>query len=287
MRPAPLTTAVVATALLGVVTRAQDAPTFRAGVESVRIDVLVTENGRAIRGLQATDFAITDNGVVQQVDLIGFDQLPLNVVMAFDLSNSMTSQRLGHLRSGAQAVLAGLRRDDRAALLTFNDRLQRPYALTRELDRVRAALDELTPQGQTALIDGVYAGLTLAGADAGRDLLLVFSDGVDTVSVLPAPRVLEAVRRTDATVYGVTVRGEGGGEFLKDLSESTGGRAVEIQSTTDLQKTFLTILDEFRQRYVLSFTPRGVSNTGWHRLQVRVKGRRPTVVARHGYTAGS
>jgi len=54
----------------------------------------------------------------------------------------------------------------------------------------------------------------------------------------------------------------------------------------DLQKAFVGILDEFRRRYVLSFTPRGVSATGWHRLQVRVKGRRPAITARQGYMAG-
>ena len=269
-----------------LVAASAQAPTFRAGVESVRVDVLVTENRRVVRGLRPSDFEVTDNGVAQAIDLISFEQLPLNVIMAFDLSNSMSGERLNHLRLAAQAVLAGVGGEDRAALLTFNDKLQRPYPLTRELHRLTATLDDLKPEGLTALIDGVYAGLTLAGADAGRDLLLVFSDGVDTVSVLPAVRVLEAARRTDVTVYGVTIRGEGHGEFLNDLSSDTGGRAVEIESTTDLQKTFLAILEEFRRRYVLSFTPRGVPASGWHRLQVRVKGRRPTIVARQGYTAG-
>lgn len=275
---------IVVTLRLAMTANAQE-PTFRAGVESVRVDVLVTEKRRVVRGLQVADFEILDNGVAQQIDLMSFEQLPLNVIMAFDMSDSMTGERLGHLRSAAQAVIAGLGGSDRAALLTFSDRLQRQYPLTRELHRVRAALEDLQPRGLTALIDGTYAGLTLAGADAGRDLLLVFSDGVDTVSVLPAARVLDAARRTEVTVYGVSVRGEARGEFLRRLSEDTGGRAIEIQSATDLQKTFLTVLDEFRQRYVLSFTPRGVSTTGSHRLQVRVKGRRPTIVARQGYTA--
>jgi VWFA-related protein len=241
-----LTAIMLALGLL--VAAGAQAPTFRGGVESVRVDVLVTENRRVVRGLRPSDFEVTDNGVAQVIDLISFEQLPLNVIMAFDLSNSMSGERLDHLRLAAQAVLAGVGGEDRAALLTFNDKLQRPYPLTRELHRLAATLDDLKPEGLTALIDGAYAGLTLAGADAGRDLLLVFSDGVDTVSVLPAARVLEAARRTDVTVYGVTIRGEGHGEFLDDLSSDTGGRSVEIQSTTDLQKTFLAILEEFRRR---------------------------------------
>ena len=261
------------------------APTFRSQIDSVRVDVLVTEDRRVVRGLRASDFEITDNGVVQQVEFVNVDELPLNVILSFDMSQSMLGERLDHLRIAAHAVLNGLGREDRAALLTFSDVLRRPAALTRDIPSVMSELDAFEPQGLTALVDGTFAGLTVAGTDAGRDLLLVFSDGVDTASVLSAARVLEAARRTDVTVYGVTIRGTGSA-FLGDVSRDTGGRAVEIESTTDLQKTFLAILDEFRQRYVLHFTPRGVATSGWHRLQVRVKGRRPTITARQGYTAG-
>ena len=261
-------------------------PTFRSSVESVRVDVLVTENRQVVRGLQASDFEITDEGVVQQVALVSTEQMPLNVIMAFDMSVSMAGDRLNHLRLAAGTVIEGLHDEDRAALLMFNSALQRPAALTRDFQRVYASLDILEPQGLTALVDGTYAGMMLAGDDAGRDLLLVFSDGVDTASVLPAVRVLDAARRSDVTAYGVSLRGVKRSEFLKDVSDVTGGRGVEIESTTDLPKTFMSILDEFRQRYVLSFTPRGVQRSGWHRLEVRVKGRRPTITARQGYSAG-
>jgi hypothetical protein len=87
-------------------------------------------------------------------------------------------------------------------------------------------------------------------------------------------------------VYGVSVRSRISPTFLKDLGELTGGALLEIESTRDLSQAFLRILDEFRQRYLLSFSPRGVSPTGWHRLEVRVKGRRVTVNARAGYQAG-
>jgi hypothetical protein len=82
------------------------------------------------------------------------------------------------------------------------------------------------------------------------------------------------------------MRGRISPTFLKNLGEVTGGAVFEIESTKDLSQTFLRILAEFRQRYLLSFQPRGVSTTGWHRLEVRVKGRRGTVRARAGYEAG-
>jgi VWFA-related protein len=277
---------VLTIAVAGVTIGAQSA-TFSSRLEAVRVDVLVTDNGRIVRGLGPADFDVVDNGVVQQIDLVSFEQLPINVVLALDMSLSMVGERLQHLRAAGRAVLDGLRGDDRAGLLTFSHMLRLPQALTSDAAGVRAALDRVEPAGATALVDGVYSAMTLAGSDAGRDLLLVFSDGVDTASFLSPQRVLESARRTDATVYSVTVRGSGRSSFLRDLSEQTGGSVVEIASTTDLQKTFVGILDEFRQRYLLSYTPRGVSRDGWHRLQVRLKGRRGTVTARAGYAAGS
>ena len=119
----------------------------------------------------------------------------------------------------------------------------------------------------------------------GRSLLIVFSDGVDTSSFLSPDVVLQTARRSDVVVYGVAMRSRIEPRFLKDLSELTGGAVFELDSTKDLSQTFLRILDEFRQRYLLSFSPSGVSPTGWHRLDVRVKGRRVTVKARAGYQA--
>ena len=260
--------------------------TFSSGIEAVRVDVLITDNGRIVRSLRPADFEVLDNGVLQQIDFGSFEELPVNVILALDMSQSMVGERLQHLRAAGRSVLDGLRGDDRAALVTFSQMLRLAQGLTRDAARLREALDRIQPAGATSLVDGVYGAMTLAGSDAGRDLLLVFSDGVDTSSFMTPPRVLESARRIDATVYCVTVRGAGRSEFLRDLSDQTGGSVVEIASTTDLQKTFVGILDEFRQRYLLSYTPRGVSREGWHRLQVRVKNRRGTVTARAGYMAG-
>jgi VWFA-related protein len=273
--------------LVGATSLAAQSASFSSRIEAVRVDVLVTDNGRIVRGLRPADFEVFDNGVVQQIDLASFEERPVNVILALDMSQSMVGERLEHLRAAGRSVLDGLRGDDRVALVTFSHRLRLPQGLTRDAVRLREALDRVEPAGSTSLVDGVYGAMTLAGSEVGRDLLLVFSDGVDTSSFMTPARVLESARRTDATVYCVTVRGSGRPEFLRDLSSQTGGSVVEIASTTDLQKTFVGILDEFRQRHLLSYTPRGVSREGWHRLQVRLKGRRGTVTARTGYMAGT
>jgi hypothetical protein len=65
-----------------------------------------------------------------------------------------------------------------------------------------------------------------------------------------------------------------------------GSTLVEVEKTANLSAIFLRVLEEFRHRYLVSYTPRGVSKDGWHRLTVRVK-RGGTVRARPGYLGGS
>jgi len=120
--------------------------------------------------------------------------------------------------------------------------------------------------------------------ELGRSLLILFSDGVDTASWLSADSVLETARRGDVVVYVVEIGGRRTG-FTRDLSEVTGGRLISVESTKDLSATFTGILEEFRMRYLISYSPQAVSAEGWHRLEVRARGRGLTVKARPGYFA--
>jgi VWFA-related protein len=97
--------------------------------------------------------------------------------------------------------------------------------------------------------------------------------------------VLDTARRGDVVVYSVEV-GERRASFPRDLSEATGGRMFAIESTKDLSAAFSNILEEFRMRYLVSYSPQGVEPGGWHRLDVRVRNRGVTVKARPGYFAG-
>jgi VWFA-related protein len=277
----------VAVLLGSAVAQSAQQPTFSAKRESVRIDVLVTDRGKVVTGLGAGDFEIRDNGVPQAVDLVSFQQIPLNVFLALDVSTSVSGERLTHLQNAGHALLDRLARDDRSALLTFSHTVLLRESLTGETDRVRQALTDVQPFGDTALVDGAYTAIMLDPLDGGRNLLLVFSDGLDTASWLTPEGVLDSAKRSDFVVYGVSSRGPEDSKFLDDLTELTGGATLKIESTRDLSATFLKILDEFRQRYLISYSPTGVATGGWHRLEVRVKGRRMTVKSRAGYQAGA
>ena len=270
--------------VLSTVTASAQTTTFSSKVEAVRVDVLVTEKGRPVRGLQPADFELFDNGVRQEVDFASFEQIPLNVVLALDMSESVVGARLDNLKRAARALLDGLRRDDQAALVTFSHIVIQGAGLTTDLDRVRQALDRSLEPGHTSLVDGVFTAMMIGEGDVGRALVIVFSDGADTMSWLPSELVLDAAKRSDDVVYAVQA-GRVRAPFLHDLSEATGGALLQADPSKDLSATFLAILEEFRQRYLVSYTPRGVAPGGWHRLDVRVRGRSVSVKARPGYLA--
>ena len=282
--------ALTVAAVLGLLESAGAAPqspAFTSKIEAVRVDVLVTDNGQPIRGLGPADFEIVDNGVPQQVELVSFDEVPLNVILALDMSDSVAGERLEQLRGAGAGLLAALHKEDQAALVSFSHAVQLGSRLTSNVAAVRQAMLDAHGTGMTALVDGTYAGLMIGESDAGRALLIVFSDGVDTTSWLRADAVLDTAKRADVVVYGVSVVSRLKPEFLRDITSLTGGRLYEIEKTANLPATFLGILEEFRHRYLVSYTPKGVAKDGWHKLDVRLKGRRGSVKARPGYLAGS
>jgi VWFA-related protein len=258
-------------------------PTFSSGVEAVRVDVLVTDHGRPVPGLRPSDFELKDNGVVQRIDIVDTAETPLNVVLVFDTSESTAGQPLEQLRAAGRALLDDLDPRDRAALIGFDDSVQLRARLSADRTRVRAALDEAAPGGGTALVDAAFGGVTVAESEAGRSLAIVFSDGIDTSSWLAPETAVDLARRGAVVVYGVTASAARKARFLRDLAEATAGRVMEVESSADLGATFLQILREFRQRYVIAFSPRGVGGAGWHSLDVRLTSRRGTVTARRGY----
>ncbi len=280
--------ALAAAAIGSIAVRAQNA-VFSARTEAVRVDVLVQDRdrGEPLRGLTAGDFEVLDNGVAQHVDLVSFEQIPLNLVLALDMSDSVAGDRLEHLRTAGGSLLGALHREDQAALVEFSHVVSLAAPLSGDFATVRTAIDGASGFGGTALVDGAYAGITIGESDVGRALLIVFSDGVDTASFLQSDAVLDIARRSDVVAYGVSVRSRVRPEFLKELTSLTGGRLLEIERTANLAATFLAILEEFRHRYLISYTPEGVVKTGWHKLDVRVKRPNVAVRARPGYLGGT
>jgi VWFA-related protein len=257
-------------------------PSFRARVDGVRIDVLVTENGRPMTSLTASDFEVRDNGVPQTIDLVSVGDVGVSVVLALDLSASVKGPRLVTLRRAGHALIGALAAADAAALVTFDRAAVRQVPLTTARDNLRAALDAATADGYTALIDATQAALLMGATDAGRTLAMIFSDGVDTTSYTAASVAIDTARRANSVVYAVSTSDDAT-RFLRDVTGATGGRVIEIEGDDDPTPAFLEILQEFRRRYVITFTPADGAASGWHRLEVRVARGNARVRARPGY----
>jgi VWFA-related protein len=266
----------------GVRAAARQKAAFSSRVIGVRVDVLVTERGKPVAGLTAADFELRDNGAAQTIGLLESSDLSLNAVLALDVSASTSGERLTDLVTASRALLDGLGAADRAALITFNQAVSPRVPLSTDLGLVRAALGAMAPSGQTALMDGVYAALMSTQSQPGRSLVILYTDGGDTASWLRPDEVLDSARRSSAVVYAVVVGGLRR-SALKDLTDATGGDVLVVDSSTNLGGAFRRILEGFRSRYVLTFTPTGVAAGGLHRLDVRVRRSGLTVHARPSY----
>ncbi|MBZ5499999.1 MAG: VWA domain-containing protein [Acidobacteriia bacterium] len=254
--------------------------------EEVRIDVLVTDRGKPVPGLKLADFEVLDNGVRQQIEFAKLEEIPINAILVLDMSQSVAGELLDNLRNAGHVFLDELRKDDRAALVTFSHVVALGSTLTSDPGRVEAALSSVRPFGRTSLIDASYAGLIVGKTDFGCPLVVVFSDGLDTSSWLTGDAVLDTPKRSDAVVYAVSAGRLPNMTFLRDLTGLTGGSLLEVESTKNLSAVFLSILEEFRQRYLVTYEPSGVSREGWHNLKVRIKGRKFSIRARPGYLVG-
>jgi Ca-activated chloride channel homolog len=283
------------------------APRFRSGVEVVRVNVLVTDGNHPVAGLTAADFELRDTRVVQQVESVTLTDIPVSMSLVLDTSQSVRGATLAHLKEAANAALDELGAADRASLLTFNAAVDLQAGWAPPSQSIRAALQQAQAAGGTSLYDAAFSALTMTDASSGnRELVLLFSDGADTASWLPASAVLDRARRAEPVVYSVVLGAASDGgllygrsgiellerqlprrvmtPFLRELATVTGGDTFVDESAGRLRRTFVRIVTEFRTRYLLTYTPRGVDAGGWHPIEVTLKNKKGKVTARRGYS---
>jgi Ca-activated chloride channel family protein len=268
-------------------------PTFRAGVDVVRIDVAVMNGLAPVPGLTADNFAVSDNGVTQELESVSLDAVPLSMTLVLDTSGSMAGERIDDLIEAVTTLAKKLQPADAAALITFSEPMRFLVPMTRERQPLLSALAGLVATGYTSLNDAVFMGLQMRPIDPGetRPVLIVFSDGQDSSSWLSSVQLIEAARRSRMLALVVELIGADAGgvsrssDVLRDLASATGGRHWVAQNSRDLGGLFNKAIDELRSRYLLTYVPKGVAREGWHDVKVTLKGARGEVTARPGYFA--
>lgn len=299
MRRIVITAVLAAIAFGSLLLAQQNRPMFQASVVSVVVDVTVLRGRTPVAGLGVADFTLTDNGVPQTIESISHGTIPLDLTIVLDFSNSSRGDFDEFVRNAADMQRFLGPEDQWRWLGVFSE--------PREMVPMRPATDPLPtiappgPVHASALADTVFLALVRPGQPARRHLVIVYTDGHDSWSILEPKRLPEIASQADAVLYAVTtsapppVSAATGGsnaawsaarwretqDALFDAVRETGGSIHRLSNRAD---AFGRIIQEFRSAYVLRYTPQGVDTPGWHTLTVSVaQPRGLTIRARRGY----
>ena len=256
-------------------------------VEVVQITATVTgSRGRFIRGLKASDFKVYEDRVPQTITVFAAENIPLELVVAVDVSGSMT-KAMPTVKAAVRKFLTKLRPQDVVTVLGFNDNvfvIARP-TVTLE-DRLKT-LDCLRPWGGTSLYDAMLKALAQLGPQAGRRVIVVFTDGEDLNSRVPLETAERGLESNDAVLYAIGLGRAPDMEplrkVLERLSEKTGGQAY-FEDLDKLDEVFDNVLADLANQYLFGFLPRDAAHDGrWREIRVEVPGHDYKVRARKGY----
>ena len=272
-------------------------PTFRIDVRLVRLLATVKDNyGRPVAGLTEKDFRITDNGVPQQITLFErHTAQPLSVAILLDISGSAAKEmkyQTDAVHRFTRALFGEGNPEDRAALYAFNWQVERAVNFTRNPTRFLDEMKRLKPEAGTSMYDAVVVAAEDLEEREGRHVIVVVTDGADTVSATGYAAAVRAAHKADAVVYPILSvpianeagRNVGGENALTTMAQSTGGRMF-TPGFNGLDQAFSDILRDLRTQYLIGYYPRGVPVTKdpFHRVQVRTEKPELHVITRSGY----
>ena len=278
-------------------------PMFRSAVDLVSVAAVVRDRkGRFARNLRKEDFFVEEGGARRDIiDFRSDDNAPARVALLFDVSGSMRlASRLENARQAARHVLSAMQFQesrDEAAVFSFDMNLQSLQPFTADAGAIETALARVTPYGQTSLYDAIAETSKQVAAarpgDPHRRAVIVFTDGLDTSSLLKPEQVAAVVSQIEVPVYVMTVvseaerysQSQGETAPLRDLARWTGGELFVTSAPAHVSVAARQMVDELRHQYVLAFA--ASPDKGWKALSVKTKDRDLTVRARSGYTAGS
>ena len=258
---------------------AQDV-TLRLDVKLVSIFVSVTDrNGAIVGGLTREDFAVNEDGRAQQIAVFERQsELPLNLTLAIDTSGSVKKDMAEEADAAHRFVHAILRPQDQMSLLQFATEVKELTPFTNKVAQIDRGLASLHSDNATALYDAILLGSEGLGRREGRRVLVLVSDGGDTVKGTTYSQALEQALRNEVMIYSIidvpieasAGRDLGGEHALITLSEQTGGKSF-YASAGGLNKAFAQVSDDLRTQYVLGYYPHHQEpGRTFHRLNVTI-----------------
>lgn len=257
-------------------------PRFQVSVDMVSLSLTVfDEDRRLVIDLEEEDFAVYEDGVLQQIKVFTRENLPLRMVILLDTSSSMR-MKLSLAQEAAVRFVGSLKPGDVAQVMEFNDRVSTLEEFTTDLDRVAEAIRSTIAQGATSLYNAIYIalqGLSRRREGDERQAIVVLSDGADTRSLVSFEDVQELARKTDVIIYTISLRGTErdlekqkyyNAKFvLEKLAGESGGSSFAPEKIEDLAGVYERIATELKSQYNLGYISSNTAADGsWRRIQV-------------------
>jgi Ca-activated chloride channel family protein len=272
-----------------------DGEIVRVTSNLVPVSATVTDTrGKAVTDLTVDDFELRVDGQPKPIGGLSHAETPVRLVMLFDNSDSIRSSREFEKQAAIRFFKSVLRPVDQAAIYSVGTVFDLVQPLTNDVQKLVRTIEHFDkPEGATKLIDAMAHAAEYLRLIPGRKVLVIVSDGADTVSDLSFDDVLRRILAADCQVYAVQT-----GVFenanlvdlialrrLETFSERTGGALYIPKSTGELDMAFTQIASDLAQQYVLSYYPTDEGrDTRFRVINLRVKTRpQLRVRARRGY----
>ena len=236
--------------------------------------------GAPVGGLAQEDFALSEDGVPQKIAFFEREtDMPLSIVLAIDTSGSVRKDLDIERHAAHDFIHALLRPVDRLDLIDFNSDVREVVPYTADVRRIDSGLDNLSTGPATALYDAIYLSAQSLATRRGRKVLLLISDGGNTVKGVNYPEALDQAIRAEAMVYSLidlpilndAGRDTGGEHALMTLSEQTGGKYYYAEFG-DITRAFQKVSEDLRTQYLIGYYPvQRRTESDFRRIQVSVK----------------
>lgn len=261
---------------------------FTVQSQLVEVYATVTQGNRLVPNLTAADFLLTEDGTAVTIDRLDNQEVPLNIVLLVDTSESVLSS-LKTIQDAAIAFLNSLHLQDRVTLIFFNSEIVAFRQLNDDRAPIVREIRNARARGMTKLYDAMILGMQQLEGKQGRKAVVCFTDGQDTSGTSSRVAVLNAAARYGYPIYAIAA---GAGLelstlkiILREFAEVNSGRALFIQDMGKLRNAFEEVAAELRSAYVIRYYT-GVPPDGrWHDLSIRTVDPQFTVHARKGFFA--
>ena len=253
--------------------------TIKVDVKLVNVFVTVTDgHGAPVANLQKENFVLKEDGKEQKIAIFSRESaLPLSIVLAVDTSLSTRKDLPLELISARKFVHAIVRPQDGLAVYKFSEEVSLMVPFTSDLKKIDAGIDRVRNGSATALYDAIFLGSQALNRRQGRKVMVVITDGGDTMSQVNYKEALRAAQEAEAIIYSIIIvpieadagRDEGGEHALIQISTDTGGKYYYATSLPQLDDAFRHISDELRTQYLLAYYPsQRYSNSEFRQLRV-------------------